>query len=121
MSTTRQKYLGPVDLTGGSKAPAPGSGMKALREAAIIRVPAPAAEPASLGSLITITCGECRKASDALTWCERPISGDLPSGEYQCPNCGYAFRRERAKEASRYEGGKWIYQPINLVPVASRL
>lgn len=74
-----------------------------------------------LDSLITITCGECRKASPALAWTERPISGELPPGEYQCPHCGYAFRRERAAEASRYEGGKWIYSPINLVPIAARL
>lgn len=75
----------------------------------------------TLDSLITITCGKCRGISPALAWSERPISGDLPRGEYQCPKCGDAFRRERAAEASRFENGKWIYSPINLVPIASRL
>lgn len=74
-----------------------------------------------MDSHITITCGACLEASPALAWTERPISGELPPGEYQCPKCGYAFRRERAAEASRYEDGKWIYAPINLVPIASRL
>lgn len=75
----------------------------------------------SADSHITITCGRCRVASPALSWTERPISGDLPAGEYQCPSCGYAFRRVRAPEAMRQIDGEWKYQPIDLVPIASRL
>ena len=60
----------------------------------------------------TITCGACLSASDALAWCETPISGELPRGEYQCPKCGYAFRREPSDN---------IWKPITLVPISTRL
>ena len=75
-----------------------------------------------MNSLFTITCGKCRQASPALSWTERPISGDLPPGEFQCPQCGDAFRRQRfAGEAFRQVDGVWKYAPIDLIPIASRL
>lgn len=76
----------------------------------------------TLDSLINITCGECVKASPALNWTERPISGELPPGEFQCPACGYAFRRQRFNgDPLRLIDGEYKYQPIDLVPIASRL
>lgn len=48
----------------------------------------------SLDDLFTITCGACQRPAPALQWRERPLSGELPENEYQCPHCGESFRRE---------------------------
>jgi hypothetical protein len=42
---------------------------------------------------IFITCGHCQQVAPAEAWTRREIAGDLPPSEYQCPNCGRAFRR----------------------------
>src|SRR5688500_8871752 len=64
----------------------------------------------STDSLFTIICGKCGQMSAALKWCETPISGELPIGEFQCPKCGFAFRRERfAGDPFRLINGKWKY------------
>jgi hypothetical protein len=42
---------------------------------------------------ITISCARCGKASDFGRWVERPVSGPLPPGQFQCPECGAAFRK----------------------------
>ncbi len=42
---------------------------------------------------VSITCGHCGKSSDLGRWTERPVSGSLPAGQFQCPECGYAFQR----------------------------
>jgi hypothetical protein len=59
-----------------------------------------------------IACPKCRQASDACAWRERPIFGELPEDEYQCPVCCFAFKRERT-------GNTW--KPINCVQIAPKL
>lgn len=82
----------------------------------------PALVACSLDSLFTITCGRCNKTSPALQWSERPISGELPAGEFQCPECDFAFRRQRATgNPFRKVDGEWKYQPIDLIPISPRL
>lgn len=74
------------------------------------------------GELVRITCGHCRQSSGYSAWTSTPVSGELPSGEYQCPKCGVAFRRERYDgDPLRLIGGKYQYKPVDLVPIASRL
>lgn len=76
----------------------------------------------SLDDLFTITCNKCNVGSPALAWTECPISGDLPPGEFQCPVCGHAFRRQRCEgESYRQINGAWTYAPIELIPIPTRL
>jgi hypothetical protein len=42
---------------------------------------------------LAISCGKCKGAFAASVWTEREIGGRLPVGEFQCPACGWAFRR----------------------------
>ena len=42
---------------------------------------------------LAISCGKCDGAFAASAWTERVIGGPLPPGEFQCPACGWAFRR----------------------------
>jgi len=79
-------------------------------------------EPDSLESLFTISCHKCGGTSAALKWSETPICGDLPVGQFQCPKCGYAFRRQRFEgDPWRRIDGELQYRPIDLIPVDSRL
>lgn len=74
------------------------------------------------GEWIQITCGACGRPSGFQRWIRTEVFGDLPPGEFQCPRCMRAFRRERHRgEAYRLIDGEWVYRPLNLVPIASRL
>ncbi|MBI5770792.1 MAG: hypothetical protein HZA93_23650 [Verrucomicrobia bacterium] len=75
----------------------------------------------SLDSLFVITCGKCGQPSPALAWSERPICGELPAGEFQCPRCGDAWRREKRADPWVNDERGFRYAPIALVPIASRL
>jgi rubredoxin len=68
----------------------------------------------------TITCPKCEQAStlDAMT--TRPITGDLPPGQFQCPKCGYAFRRAELDPGFIY-GDRYIPGRIALVQCEARL
>ena len=66
----------------------------------------------TFSAIPTITCGVCHVATDAMAWRETTISGELPPEEYQCPSCGYAFKRERT-------GNVW--KPIQCVQIPARL
>ncbi len=57
----------------------------------------------TLDELFTITCGHCQKASACELWFVTPVGGELPHGEYQCPACGRAFRREHRPFARSWE------------------
>lgn len=67
-----------------------------------------------IAELAQISCPLCGKDSDAGAWRERPIAGELPPDEYQCPRpgCSYAFRRERTVD-------KW--KPIRCVRIPVQL
>lgn len=53
-----------------------------------------AKETASFDDAFTISCGKCATSSPAIKWTQAPVSGDLPAGEFQCPICRAAFRRQ---------------------------
>jgi endogenous inhibitor of DNA gyrase (YacG/DUF329 family) len=70
----------------------------------------------------SITCGQCGKTSDALDWTERPVSGPLPTGTFQCPRCGFAFRRRGAGPVRLFKDSRGrvvdaIHEQIRLEPV----
>lgn len=75
------------------------------------------------GEWIQLTCAHCGKASGWTRWTNRPISGELPAGEFQCPKCGHAFKRQRRPEGDHWVtiNGRLEYRTIDLVPIASRL
>ena len=68
-----------------------------------------------LDRLFTITCAKCQKTAPALEWRERPLQGELPENEYQCPHCGESFRREKNPDQT------WHYRQILLTPTNPRL
>jgi len=55
----------------------------------------------SFDDLFQITCGKCGKANPVTYWRELPL-GHRTLGEFQCPNCGYAFRRQRNPNAREW-------------------
>lgn len=44
-------------------------------------------------ALFKIQCGHCGQSAAVDAWCNRPVTGELPHGHYQCPNCQRAFKR----------------------------
>lgn len=42
--------------------------------------------------MITLSC-KCGHVADFDLFCKTPLFGDLPKGHYQCPDCGFAFKR----------------------------
>jgi len=72
-----------------------------------------------------ITCGRCKKMAPAEVWTAREISGPLPPGQFQCPECGYAFQRREVAPGRTitFGSGETEYLPgrIGLVPCAGRL
>ena len=45
---------------------------------------------------MNVSCPTCGKTASIEAWTERPITGQLPPGQFQCPSCNYAFRREES-------------------------
>lgn len=54
--------------------------------------------------LFRITCGMCGVANQVTDWTQDAF-GRLPPGEFACPACGMAFRRQPKTE--RQPGDKW--------------
>lgn len=69
----------------------------------------------SLDDLFTITCGRCQQSGPLSAWCNTPLMGALPVNEFQCPNCGAAFRREPKQEWKPWQ------KLITLTPIQARL
>lgn len=74
---------------------------------------------------MNITCGACGHAASLEAFTERPVSGTLPPGRFQCPKCGYAFERRASGGWKTYKSpnGAVMHVPdrIELVPVAAVL
>ncbi len=68
----------------------------------------------SLDELFRITCGECRTTNQITDWTQDAF-GRLPAGEFQCPACGHAFRRQRKEPRKPWE------KFVECVPIAPRL
>jgi hypothetical protein len=67
---------------------------------------------------VTITCGACKHEApiEAFT---NTVTGPLPNGEFQCPNCRRAIRL--VKTPIEIFRGKVCSSPNKLVPIQSRL
>ena len=72
-------------------------------------------ETACFDSVFTISCAKCGGVSPAMQWTAAPVSGDLPSGEFQCPICRAAFRRQ--PKADRKPWDKFV----EIVEIGGRL
>ncbi len=80
----------------------------------------------SIEAMVTISCGRCGKVSGFGAWIERPISGLLPPGQFQCPACGAAFRKTARGgwKFIRDAGGRIIdgyRERVELEPCEARL
>jgi ssDNA-binding Zn-finger/Zn-ribbon topoisomerase 1 len=71
---------------------------------------------------VNVTC-KCGHVADLDEFCRTPVFGELPKGEYQCPACGYAFKRVFSEVKTFKAGGEWHAIPgkCELVQVAGRL
>lgn len=71
---------------------------------------------------MNVTCGRCGCEDSIEAWTERPVTGRLPQGQFQCPRCGFAFKRKEVEPGSWFEWqGQRQYIPgkIGLVPCES--
>lgn len=74
---------------------------------------------AQTASDMMITCGKCGGVDSIENWTERPVSGPLPKGQFQCPACGLAFQRREVTPGKLLDNGRdRLYLPgkIALVP-----
>lgn len=73
-------------------------------------------------SFLNITCGKCGHVADFEEWTSRPVAGELPKGQYQCPACKYAFQRRAAgtlRTLTAPNGASMSFlDKVELVPVA---
>jgi len=67
-----------------------------------------------MDDLFTIECGLCGHEAPVNDWCNT-VFGPLPRGDYQCPGCGYAFKRMRQPKAKPWE------KLIKCIPIPSQL
>jgi hypothetical protein len=59
-------------------------------------------------SYMLLTCAKCAHTADFFDFCRTPITGALPSGTHQCPNCKKAWRMESQGNAQHYPSGLTI-------------
>jgi hypothetical protein len=70
--------------------------------------------------VVLVTCGKCGRTADVDAWTTRPVFGRLPTGEFQCPGCGFAFKRVSEpweQVTDRY----WRPGKVKLVPIETRM
>jgi hypothetical protein len=53
-----------------------------------------------IADLFRIICGECGHEAPIDDFAERPLSGTLPIGSYQCPACNWAWSLRLRPDAS---------------------
>jgi hypothetical protein len=68
---------------------------------------------------MTVTCGKCGHTAEIEEWQNAKISGQLPAGMFQCPECGFAFER-KSGPPTVYPDGFVIPGKVTLVPVQAR-
>ena len=64
---------------------------------------------------MNITCPKCAMESSLEAMTERPVSGILPPGQFQCPICGYAFQRRETTPGHFRQRHQYEY--VNDAPV----
>lgn len=71
---------------------------------------------------ITLSC-RCGHVDDLDNFCKTPINGDLPNGCFQCPACGYAWRRRESEYRVLRAGDEAIFIPgkVELIPMEAWL
>ena len=72
----------------------------------------------------SMSCPKCEQVSNFDAMCRTPINGWLPRGQFQCPQCGHAFRRCEVTAGTMLTRGKsslYIPGDLALVPTEARL
>jgi len=69
-----------------------------------------------------LTC-KCGHQADIDLFCKTVISGDLPNGHFQCPACGFAWRRKESEHRLITAGSESMIIPgkVEIVAIESRL
>ncbi|MHC1696875.1 MAG: hypothetical protein AB9919_02175 [Geobacteraceae bacterium] len=69
---------------------------------------------------LSCRCGFCADLDD---FCRTPVFGELPYGQYQCPSCGYAWRRKESEHRVLRHGSAATFIPgkVELVAIEGRL
>jgi len=72
--------------------------------------------------MVTLSC-KCGHVADLDSFCRTPIGGDLPNGQFQCPFCRYAWKRQESDYRVLRSGDSVCFVPgkVELVPVDGRL
>ena len=91
-----------------------GSKVADAGERLTVRVRRSPNDPSSLDELFRITCGQCQVTNQVTDWTQDAF-GRLPAGEFQCPACNHAFRRQ--PKAARQPWEKFV----ELHPIQPRL
>lgn len=67
-----------------------------------------------IDDLFKITCGHCGKSAPVHDW-THTSTGPMPHGEFQCPSCRFAFKRQPKPKAKSWD------KFIELVPTQAQL
>lgn len=70
-----------------------------------------------------INCGHCGHKGEFDTFTRTTIGGDLPKGQYQCPECGAAWKVQGSEFRVLRSGSDSMIIPgrVEVVPVQGRL
>lgn len=73
-------------------------------------------------SWVTLSC-KCGHVDDLDKFCRTVVSGELPAGQFQCPGCGYAWRRRESEHRLIRAGSEAMIIPgkITLEACEARL
>ena len=72
-------------------------------------------------SYMTLTCAKCGHEADFFDFCRTPITGDLPVGTHQCPQCRKAWRMETVAKGKWFDSGLYIPPSRRAVSIPSIL
>lgn len=72
-------------------------------------------------SYVALTCRHCGHTADLFDFTATPITGELPSGTYQCPACRRAWRMEKTAPGRWTSSGFFIPPTMRAVAVPTML
>ena len=73
-------------------------------------------------SFCQITC-QCGHSADYIEFTRTLLNGDLPPGEFQCPGCGWAWKRQESGYRVLRAGAESMVIPtrLDIVTIESRM
>ena len=74
--------------------------------------------------MVGIRCAHCGQTNDFDLFCQTPMGIPLPSFQYQCPVCQYAFKIEKKKPINTHDLSLPVSDrmpSLNIIPVQGSL